>query len=141
MSEEFKDVRVLCADDDDTTLKVMKSVFAKDYNLFLARDGIEALEMIEKHNIRVVLTDLQMPRLNGMELCKKMRAKHPLSLICAITGHSKMFELVECRDLGFDDYLLKPVDIYLLQNTMREMVARYVRWLDLIKSSGPKPIS
>lgn len=72
--------------------------------------------------------DLNMPGMNGIELCKKIKTNMPMSIIFAITGYASIFELAECREAGFDDYFKKPVNIKILTKIADDAFHKIERW-------------
>ena len=72
--------------------------------------------------------DLSMPDMNGLELCCQVRQSRPVDLIFALTGYSSLFELAECRGIGFDDYFTKPADLKLLKQVVEDAFEKQRRW-------------
>ncbi|MCZ8519201.1 MULTISPECIES: response regulator [Paenibacillus] len=75
-----------------------------------AEDGEEALELALEHGVQVLLVDLNMPIMNGIELMKRVREQLPESRIIVITGHDEFVFAQEAIRLEVDDYILKPAD-------------------------------
>lgn len=123
------DKKILVVDDEKPILRLLSQVFTKDgYAVRTAESGMEALEIVEKENIPVMFFDLNMPDMNGVELCKKMKEQKPMSIIYAITGYASLFELSECREVGFEDYFKKPVNVSTLLKTARDAFEKVNRW-------------
>jgi DNA-binding NtrC family response regulator len=77
-----------------------------------AESGIEALEMLEKSKLfDVVLLDVKMPGMDGIETLRQIRAKHPLVEIVLLTGHASVESGIEGMKLGAFDYLMKPIEL------------------------------
>ncbi|MCM8533744.1 MAG: response regulator [Lentisphaeraceae bacterium] len=93
----------------------------------------EALEIITKEQIFMVITDLQLEETTGVELCKQIRDLNPVCFIIAVTGHQSLFQLIECRSSGFDDYFIKPVDFGVLASTVENSWQVIERWLSFNK--------
>lgn len=93
----------------------------------------EALEIITKEQIFMVITDLQLEETTGVELCKQIRDLNPVCFIIAVTGHQSLFQLIECRSSGFDDYFIKPVDFGVLAATVENSWQVIERWLSFNK--------
>ncbi len=72
--------------------------------MILAQNAGEALKVLEKDDINVIFLDLKLFGVNGIELCRQIKALKLLSVIYAITGWAALFEIKECRNAGFDDY-------------------------------------
>ncbi len=104
--------RVLVVDDEqevrDTLSNVLKSL---DYEPFVAASGKEALEIIKKEPIDVVLSDLYMPEMDGIELLKKVKMINNRVVFLMITAHPTIETAVEAIKKGAYDYLTKPFHI------------------------------
>lgn len=88
----------------------------------------EAVALLAKEQIPVMFLDLQLPGMNGMELCRRVRSDYPVSAIFALTGFASVFDLVECREAGFDDYFVKPFDGQVIVKAARDAFDRLSRW-------------
>ena len=79
----------------------------------------EAMEILTKDQIFMVITDLHLGDKTGIELCKEILDINPVCFIIAVTGHQSLFQLIESvRSSGFDDYFLKPVNYEELATTV-----------------------
>jgi len=72
--------------------------------------------------------DLNLPGMNGVELCRKIRKDRPIAVIHAITGYASLFELTDCREAGFDDYFTKPADMEMLLTAAQNAFEKVDRW-------------
>ena len=120
---------ILIVDDEDQIRDAFKRAFERvGYSTHVAENGEAALEVLKTHNIQVMYLDLELPRINGLDLCKKIRKDQPISIIYAITGYASIFELRDCREAGFDDYFTKPVELKVLRQTAKEAFEKLSRW-------------
>ncbi len=105
--------RVLIAEDSEQTRKQMKTLLESEgaYQVDTAGDGLEALEALEKKPYNFFLTDLRMPKLDGMKLIEKIRDKHLPVTVIVMTGHGSIDQAVNAIRLGAYDFLAKPIDI------------------------------
>ncbi|RPJ81895.1 MAG: response regulator, partial [Deltaproteobacteria bacterium] len=71
---------------------------------------------------------LKLPKMSGVELCKLIRDKYPLSILFAVTGYASQFEFGLCRRAGFDDYFIKPVDLKILFRATLEAFDKVEDW-------------
>ena len=103
----MKDLNILIADDHPMVLKGMKSEFDKrSYNnVYEANNGLEALELIEKHMFDVAILDVDMPYISGMELAKKLKDTTVKTIL--ITHHKEDGYIIQAQVFGVDAYLLK----------------------------------
>jgi DNA-binding response OmpR family regulator len=72
--------------------------------------------------------DLNLPGMNGMDLCRRIKKDKPMAIVFAVTGYASLFELVDCREAGFDDYFKKPVDMKSLVKAANDAFERIDRW-------------
>lgn len=83
----------------------------KGYEVICAFNAEEALVAITPE-IQVVFLDMKLPGgMSGLDLCRQIRKDHPDACIYAMTGHSSLYELADCRKAGFDDYFTKPIKL------------------------------
>ena len=101
--------RVLVVDDSTDTLeRVRRSLSRADYDVFLGRGVQEALELLEREAVDIVLTDLKMPRIGGLELVRYVRENLPDAEVILMTGYPSVGGAVEAMKTGAEDYLAKP---------------------------------
>ncbi len=121
--------KILVVDDELNIRLLFEHKFTKaGYDVVLAENSEEALAILEKENIPVMFLDLNMPGMNGVELCRVIRKEKPISIIYAMTGYSSLFELSDCLEAGFDDYFLKPVKLDLLVSAVSIAFEKLKRW-------------
>ena len=103
---------VLFVDDEveflETILKRMKK---RDLNVSGVKSGEEALEFLDKNSVDVVVLDVKMPGMDGIETLKEIRIRYPLIEVVMLTGHASVEVAIQGMELGAFDYLMKPVDI------------------------------
>lgn len=123
---------ILVVDDEQSILRLLSQLFTKEgYEVHTAENPIEALKIVENENILVMFFDLNMPEMNGIELCKKIKEQKPMAIIYAITGYASLFELSECREAGFEDYFKKPVNVSILKEKAKSAFEKLDRWKTL----------
>ncbi len=107
-----KTKNVLVVDDEVEVRETLKNVLSSlNYNPFVAAGGAEALEIIRNNKIDVVLSDLYMPEMDGIELLKRVRTEDRNVLFLMITAHPTIETAVEAIKKGAYDYLTKPFHI------------------------------
>lgn len=105
-------MNILIADDNENLRKVVSIELTEEgYAVSAASDGLEALELLEKNDFDVLLLDLNMPLLGGMEILKKIRALHNPVEVIVLTGHGTVSVAVEAMKLGAYDFLTKPFEM------------------------------
>lgn len=121
--------KILFVDDEESILEIYRQLLDNtEYEVFTAANGKEALEIIEKNVIPLMFFDLNMPEMSGLELCETIRESNSISIINAITGYSSLFELVEIRNAGFDDYFKKPMELKKLLKVIEDCFEKIDRW-------------
>ncbi len=120
--------------DDEESIRTMydTALSSAGYNVLMAADADEALEVIGRSAVQVMFLDLQLPGMNGIELCRKIKALKPTAICIAITGHSSVFDLVACREAGFDDYFPKPISIAELIKASGDAFEKTERWVGVL---------
>ncbi|MBX2820059.1 MAG: response regulator transcription factor [Rhodothermaceae bacterium] len=105
--------------EDDAELRALVEGRLKEsgYNVRTAETGTQALERVEEQVPDLVLLDVMLPELDGLEVCRRLRAKHPLLYIIMLTARSDELDRVVGLEVGADDYVTKPF-------SLQELVAR-----------------
>ena len=126
MNDEW---RVMLVDDEPMIRSVISRKLAKMGCVVVSCDsGAEALEKLKDSEFHMIMLDLIMPDMNGIELCRKIRETCPLPVMYAITGFSSQVSLRDCRAAGFDDIFIKPISIEVLDRAVRDGFERLHRW-------------
>lgn len=104
--------KVLLVDDEKGFVDtMMKRLNKREVEIVPAYDGQQALDLLEKdHQIEVVILDIKMPVMDGMEALGKIKARHPLVEVIMLTGHATVETGIEGMKMGAFDYLMKPCD-------------------------------
>jgi DNA-binding NtrC family response regulator len=120
---------ILIVDDEVTVREIFKDFFgASGYQVLTAEGADNAMEILEEREIDVIFLDLRLFGTNGLELGRRIRKEKPLSILFAITGWAGLFEVEECREAGFDDFFIKPVEFDMLQKVVEDAFERLERW-------------
>ena len=123
-----KDKKILVGEDSSIIINLTKSVLAfENYSMKAARNGEQVLELLEKEDFDLILMDLNMPVLNGVECTKMIRAmadpvKSKLPII-AISGNINNYTMDEFRKIGFDEFIQKPLDFDKLLATVKKYLS------------------
>ena len=103
---------MMLVDDEERFLSTTKKLLLrKGYDVFTATSGAEALEELRVHNIHVVILDVKMPGMDGLETLKAIKRTYPLVEVIMLTGHGTIDSAVEGLKSGATDYLTKPTDV------------------------------
>ena len=123
---------ILIVDDDEFIRLAYKKTFAKsEFQVQTAGNAEEALAIMRQAPADVLFLDLDLPGMNGVELGQEIHRHWPSSILIAVTGFTSIFELVRCREAGFDDYFTKPVGTRQLMAAATEAVKKLDRWKEL----------
>lgn len=107
---------VLIIDDEERFLKTTQALLEKEgYKVLTAVDGRQGLEILKGKRIDVVVLDVKMPGMDGVEVLQRIKAGHPLVEVLMLTGHATMETAIDGLKLGAFDYLTKPCDISTLK--------------------------
>jgi signal transduction histidine kinase/DNA-binding response OmpR family regulator/sugar lactone lactonase YvrE len=123
-ADDANKMKLLIVDDNDDLLNFMYSEFEAEYKVYRAHDGVEALELMHNDKPDLVLTDYMMPNMDGMELCRQMKADKALKGVPVILLSAKhdMEAKMEGMKAGADDYITKPFNIDMLRMRVQKMV-------------------
>ena len=115
--------KILVVDDELNMQMVLKAMLQKEgYEILTASDGMEALKILKANPVAVVVTDLKMPRLDGMGLLEKIQDSYPDIPVIMITAHGTVSTAVEAIKKGALDYITKPFDQDDLKNIIHKAV-------------------
>lgn len=116
--------------DDEQSIRDLLAAALTDlgYAPVTASSGQEALDILARQSVMVMIVDMNMPGMNGLELGRRIRAAYPLAQMLALTGYRSLFQLSACREAGFEDYFTKPVKLPELGQAIAEAFARLERW-------------
>lgn len=111
--------RILIVDDEDLVRDTIKDILMMlGYDVELARNAKEALEIARKEYFPLIITDLMMPEIDGTQLCKQIRKINGTAVIYAFSGYLTEVDSDQLKDVGFDGHLCKPVKIEVLKHAI-----------------------
>ncbi|MFP4392200.1 MAG: response regulator [Desulfohalobiaceae bacterium] len=123
------DQTVLVVDDDFVVRDLLEQFFSQaGYPVRIAENAEDALKVLSEDNIQVIFSDMDMPGMNGLELCRQIRHNQPMAIIHAMTGCPSLFELNDCREAGFDDYFIKPLQLQDIVQAAQVAFEKLSRW-------------
>ena len=122
MAEKFN---ILIVDDEeDFRVTLVKRLQKRNQQVFGAESGQKALTLMEAMVFDVVVLDVKMPGMDGIETIREMKKKNPLTEVILLTGHASMESGIEGMKLGAFDYVMKPVNIDELLEKIRQAYER-----------------
>ncbi|HRG88069.1 MAG TPA: response regulator transcription factor [Chitinophagales bacterium] len=109
---EVNDFKVLLVDDETDVLDFMKYNLEKEgFWVYTARDGVEAIQMAKKMNPHLIILDLMMPKMDGIETCRELRnlPEFKNTIITFLTARDEDYSQIAGFEVGADDYITKPI--------------------------------
>jgi two-component system sensor histidine kinase/response regulator len=123
---KIENVNLLVVDDDELNRKMFSRLLKrKDYNVETANSGKEALELIENNSFDLILLDIVMPEINGIEILKIIREKYTMTQlpIIMVTARDEVEGIVSCLELGANDYVTKPINLAIVTARIEAQVS------------------
>lgn len=119
-------MKLLIVEDEPNVVSVLKrGLSSEGFELSVAPDGFIALEMVSAHSFALIILDIMLPGINGLDLCKQIKKNHPQIPIIMLTALSSTENIVTGLDNGADDYLVKPFKIAELSARIRMLLRRH----------------
>lgn len=128
---------VLLVDDEGEFLETLvKRIQKRNVNATGVNSGEEALAFLGKNPVDVVVLDVRMPGMDGIETLRELKRQYPLTEVIMLTGHASLEVAIEGMELGAFDYLMKPVEIDDLLYKLQDANKRRSIQLEKIKGMG-----
>ena len=131
--KEYRDLRtqkkpkhIMVVDDDETTRNVLKRIFEKEgYEVLLAPEASKLVQILEEHPVELILLDINLPWVNGFELCQLLKDQEDLKKvpIVFISGRKSELDKRHAFKLGAHDYITKPFDVLEITQTVKTLLS------------------
>lgn len=121
MDKELHAKVLLVDDEEDFTSALSKRLEARNLKVKTVNSGEDALHMVDEQAFDVIVLDLAMPGMDGLETLQRIKADHPDAEIIMLTGHASVKSSVEAMRIGAEDLLEKPVDLPVLMDKIEEL--------------------
>lgn len=122
----MKDIRILIADDDKEIRNLLKIYLERElYTVDTAINGEEALHLFNQNNYNLVILDLMMPKIDGIEVCKKLRDKTNVPILM-LTAKDHEVDKILGLSIGADDYITKPFSIHEVIARVKALMRRFL---------------
>lgn len=125
-------LNLLILDDDASVVRLITKIVAAKLsdrlNIFQFTDPAEALEWIDNNCCDILLSDIEMPDYDGLEILRRAKHRNAWTQAIFLTAHSSWERISEAIENGASDYLLKPVDREEVQQLLDQLCARFARW-------------
>jgi len=108
----MKNIKIMIVDDEERFLTTTQKLLAKKgYDAITASSGSMALELLGQKQVHVVILDVKMPGMDGIETLKAIKRQYPMVEVVMLTGHATVESAVQGLNSGATDYLMKPAEI------------------------------
>lgn len=119
-----REKRVLVVDDEENArIGLSKILEHEGYRVDSVANGREALDFLQRHKVQVVISDLQMPEMNGMAFLRELSRHYPSTQVIMVTAHGGVESYLEAIHLGAYEYINKPIRLEELRIVMDKMLA------------------
>ncbi len=134
---EKNDVRILVVDDEENILSSLKTHLELDgYFVDVASSGREALKKIEDMRFHIILTDINMPEMDGIEMLEEIKKFRGETIVIMITAYTSMMKVSNSRLHGAADYILKPFrDLTETDEAIERAYQQILRWENVVKET------
>ncbi|BCR06171.1 hybrid sensor histidine kinase/response regulator [Desulfuromonas versatilis] len=123
LQQKIEDKTILVVD-DEAVIRELCSKVLKGYRVLQAEDGEAALGVLEGERVDVVLTDVMMPRLNGLDLLKAVKDKDPNKAVIIMTGYAEKDIILRALKADADDFISKPINLLQLKTTIEKVLEK-----------------
>ena len=120
--------RILIVEDEPISLEMLSKTLKEDYDVLTADNGKKGFELYKKFNPHIIISDLNMPIMNGIELIQKIRELDQNSKIIITTFKDDVQTLLQATELKLFKYLIKPIDFIALKNIIKESIEELNRF-------------
>lgn len=123
MAEKMK--RILVVDDEENARIALSTILTREgYDVASASNGYEALNYLRGKDVELIITDLNMPEMNGMAFLRELSRSHPASNVIMITAYGEVESYIEAMNLGAFEYINKPVKFEELNKIINKVLKR-----------------
>lgn len=113
--------KILVVDDEDFQRDLLKKLLSKvGYEVETAESPEVAMSLLAAEDYPVIITDLIMLDMDGVEFCQRVRETNSKTVIIALTGHSDLYDMEKLKAVGFDNYLTKPIKVEVIQQAVEQ---------------------
>ena len=115
--------KVLVVEDEEEIIEFLKNFLRRrKIEVYLAKSGLEALDIFEKQNPNLVLLDIGIPHIDGLEVLREIKEKVPQTKVIMVTGRADKKSISEAKKLSADAYINKPVDLAELHSVIEKFL-------------------
>ena len=112
---------ILVVDDEDYHRELMQKLLSKlGYEVEAVESAEDAFSALDRKKFPVIITDLIMLEMDGVEFCRKIRETDNKTFIIALTGHTELYDIDRLKEVGFDNHLTKPFKMEVIKQAIQE---------------------
>ena len=120
--------KILVVDDEDFHRELMQKLLCKlGYDVAVVDSAEAAFSHLEREKVSIIITDLIMLEMDGVEFCRKIRETDSNTIVIALSGHTDLYEADKLKEVGFDNNLTKPFKIDVIEKAIQEGFAEFHR--------------
>jgi len=120
--------KILVVDDEDFHRELMQKLLSRlGYEVAVAESAEEAFSLLEREKFPVIITDLIMLEMDGVEFCQRIRETDTKTVVIALSGHSDLYNIDKLQEAGFDNHLTKPFKIEIISQAIKEGFEEFER--------------
>ena len=113
--------KILVVDDEDYHRELMHKLLSKlGYDVQAVESAEDAFSLLGTNRYPVIITDLIMLEMDGVEFCRKIRETDDKTFVIALTGHTDLYDIDKLREAGFDNHLTKPFKIDVIKQAIKD---------------------
>ncbi len=125
MVESNGPARILIVDDDKNNIVLITDILEMDgYNVHTAKNGLEALNVVKKENINLVISDIRMPKMDGMATLREIKKIKPDLDVILMTAFGEVESYLDAMDMGAFEYFNKPFDVKVFRDFVKKALGR-----------------
>jgi len=120
--------KILVVDDEDYHRELMQKLLSRlGYQVEAVESAEDAFSCLDKENFPVIITDLIMLEMDGVEFCRKIRETDNKTVVIALSGHTELYDINRLKEVGFDNHLAKPFKIDVIKQAIQDGIEEYRR--------------
>ena len=127
--------KILVVDDEDFHRELMQKLLLKlGYDVTVVESAEAAFSHLEEEKVSIIITDLIMLEMDGVEFCQKIRETDNKTIMIALTGHTDLYDADKIKEAGFDNHLTKPFKIEIIEEAIQDGFDEYRRRVESQKN-------
>jgi len=126
--ERTMEKKVLVVDDEDFHRELMQKLLSRlGYEVAVAESAEQAFSLLKGEKFPVIITDLIMLEMDGVEFCQMLRETDTKTVVIALSGHTELYDSAKLKEAGFDNHLTKPINVETISQAIKEGIEEFER--------------